>query len=87
MLTRGDTTLGDSIAVHNRALSDSANSRLFGVGAPSSWRDVTRGVSELICVELFLWILKPFLAVSRYARMEAKANQDSTERESKDGTA
>ena len=42
-----------------------------------------RGVSELICVELFLWVLKPFLTVSRYACMETEASQDSTEREGK----
>ena len=65
-----------------------ANSRLYGVCAPFFLaRCDVRGVSELICVELFFWILKPFLAVSRYARTEAKADQDSTAREYKGETA
>ena len=50
-------------------------------------RSNVRGVSELTCVELFLRILKSFLAVSRYARMEVKANQDSTEREGNGGNS
>ena len=41
------------------------------------------GMGELICVKLILRILKPFLAVSRYARVETKVNEDSTEREGK----
>ena len=45
-----------------------------------------RGVIELICVEVLIWVLKPFLGVSREASMEDKANQ-ATEREYKGETA
>ena len=80
MLTRGNTTLWDSIAVITTGLSRTVpTTDCVGLARPLLGA-MRRGVSELTCVELFLWILKPFFAVCRYARMEAKANQDRKRR-------